>query len=205
MPESLGATATPGALPGRPPAGGRRLVGDSGLWVFVTADTFAFGLFFLIFTLGRYAQPELYRESAGHLNAAVGALNTIILLTSGWLMVLSVEAAKQGARPLLRKRLTLTMLVALGFAVTKIWEYSTKIQAGITLLTDEFFMYYFVFTGVHFLHYLIGMVALMVTLSKAGSDVLDERYQHWIESVAAYWHMVDLLWIVLFPLLYLLR
>lgn len=183
----------------------RRLPGDGGVWVFIMADTLTFGLFFLIFTFGRAAQPALYSESAQRLTVGIGVLNTMILLSSGWLMALAVQAARAGDRALQTRRLTLTMLVAAGFAVTKVFEYTTKVQAGITLLTNEFFMYYFVFTGIHFLHYLIGLVVLAVCLFKARREPLDDAHLVWIESSACYWHMVDLLWIHLFPLLYLQR
>lgn len=210
MPESID-LATPAMAAPRAGAGSRhersarKLPGDSGVWLFITADTFAFGLFFLLFTIGRAEQPALYRESALALVPGIGVLNTMILLTSGWLMVLAVDAARHGDRRLLVQRLLLTMLVASGFAATKVYEYTTKVQAGITLLTNDFYMYYYVFTGIHFLHFLIGLAVLAVCLSKARRDTLDGHYLIWIESSASYWHMVDLLWIMLFPLLYLLR
>jgi nitric oxide reductase NorE protein len=210
MPDSIDIAARPAAAQpelasASAPRPTRHLPGDPGVWVFITADTFAFGLFFVIFTLGRAAQPELYRDSAHALTAGIGVLNTMILLTSGWLMVLAVEAARHGDRQRLVQRLQWTLLVASGFAVTKIYEYTSKVQAGITLLSNDFFMYYYVFTGIHFLHYLIGLAVLAVCLSKARKEPLDSGFLVWIESSASYWHMVDLLWIVLFPMLYLLR
>lgn len=183
----------------------RRLAGDAGLWFFITADTMAFGLFFLLFTLGRMAQPELYSASAQQLSVGLGVINTLILLTSGWLMALAVEAAREGVRARVLRHLVLAMLVGMGFAITKVFEYHTKIKANITMLTNEFFMYYFAFTGVHFLHFLIGIGALLFLLAKARHDAIDDKFRVWIESGATYWHMVDLLWIMLFPLLYLQR
>lgn len=183
----------------------RRLAGDAGVWCFIAADTAAFALFFAVFTCGRMAQPDLYRTSAHALSVPLGVLNTLILLTSGWLMALAVEAARAGARERVVRFITLALLVGSGFAITKVFEYTTKIQAGITLLSNEFFMYYFAFTGVHFLHFLIGIGVLWTLLSKARRDPIDAHFRVWIESGASYWHMVDLLWILLFPLLYLQR
>jgi nitric oxide reductase NorE protein len=185
--------------------GTRRLPGDSGVWVFILADTTAFGLFFLLFTWGRMGNPSLYRDSARHLSVGLGVLNTFILLTSGALMALAVEAARRGERRLVLRYVTGAIGVGLGFAVTKVFEYSTKIKAGFTLLTNDFFMYYYVLTGVHFLHFAVGIVVLLVLRSKARRDAIDARFGAWIESGASYWHMVDLLWIMLFPLLYLQR
>lgn len=185
-----------------PPAA---LPGDPGLWVFILADMTAFALFFLLFTLGRMADPPLYDQSRLALDPAFGIANTLILLTSSWMMVQAVEAARAAERRRTILFLVLTILTGSGFAVTKVVEYAGKVSAGITMLTNDFFMYYFTFTGIHFLHFLIGMGALAVTLAKAWAQPMDAGFRRWVESVGCYWHMVDLLWIMLFPLLYLQR
>ncbi len=181
----------------------RRLAGESGVWVFIGADMAAFGLFFLIFTYGRIAHPALYEHSRQALNPTIGLLSTLFLITSGWMVALAVSAARNGDRNPARILLVLAMLVGAGFAVNKVIEYTAKISVGITMLTNEFFTYYFIFTGIHFIHFLIGMVALALCVSKARHEPSDARFLTWIESVGCYWHMVDLLWIVLFPMLYL--
>jgi nitric oxide reductase NorE protein len=182
-----------------------RLPGDSGVWTFIIADMGAFAMFFLIFTVARVGSPGLFEASRQHLDIWLGLLNTLILLTSSFFMVRAVEAARAGVRAGITRNLALTILIGLGFAVSKMVEYSTKIDAGIGLTTNEFFTYYFVLTGIHFLHYVIGIGALAMMLVKAQRDVLDDRFRIWIESVGCYWHMVDLLWIMLFPMLYLQR
>jgi nitric oxide reductase NorE protein len=182
-----------------------RLPGDSGIWVFIIADMGAFALFFLIFTAGRIASPDMFEKSRQHLDITLGLLNTLILLTSSLFMVRAVEAARAGVRAAVIRNLSLTMLIGSGFAVTKIIEYAAKAHAGIGLTTNEFYTYYFVFTGIHFLHFVIGIGALAMMLMKARRDVLDAKFQTWIESVGCYWHMVDLLWIMLFPMIYLQR
>ena len=182
-----------------------KLPGDSGVWTFIIADMGAFALFFLLFSVGRAGAPDLYEESRQHLNANLGLLNTLILLTSSLFMVRAVEAARMGSRGGVLRNLALTMIVGLGFAVTKVIEYSAKADAGIGLTTNEFFTYYFAFTGIHFLHFVIGIGVLAMMLGKARRDPLDAKFMTWIESAGCYWHMVDLLWIMLFPMLYLLR
>jgi nitric oxide reductase NorE protein len=182
-----------------------RLPGDPGVWLFITADVFVFGLFFLLFSLGRVAHSALYERSRLVLNPALGLTNTLILLTSSWFMVLAVSAAREGARRRVMRNLALAMAVGSVFAVTKIIEYTAKIHAGITMLSNEFFTYYFVFTGVHFLHFLVGMVVLIICWRKAKTQPIDGNYVVWIESSGCYWHMVDLLWVILFPMLYLMR
>jgi nitric oxide reductase NorE protein len=183
----------------------KRLPGDSGIWTFIIADLAAFAMFFLIFSLGRMAAPDLYEESRQHLDINLGVLNTLILLTSSYFMVKAVESARAGERRAVIRNLLLTIGVGLGFAITKAIEYKAKGAAGIGLTTNEFYTYYFAFTGIHFLHFAIGIGALVMMVLKARADALDDKFITWIESVGCYWHMVDLLWIMLFPMLYLLR
>jgi|SRR6516164_5877858 nitric oxide reductase NorE protein len=181
--------------------------GDGGVWVFITADICMFGLFFTIFTWDRSHNISLFEQSRRLLDPNIGLLNTIFLLTSSWFMVGAVHAARSGRRRALLAFLSLAMLAGSGFAVSKIIEYSHKLQAGISMLTNSFFMYYFIFTGIHYLHFLIGMVVLGILWSMGRRSNLpsEPRYLLWVESGACYWHMVDLLWLMLFPLLYLLR
>ena len=182
-----------------------RLPGDYGVWVFVFADMMAFGLFFTLFTFGRISNPELYESSRQALNPMFGLFNTLVLLTSSWFVVLAVHAASRGSRHRVMRYLLLAIVVGGCFAVSKIYEYIEKFRAGISMLTNEFFMYYFIFTGIHFLHFLIGIVVLLVCLGKSQVQSIDQSFLKFIESCGTYWHMVDLLWIVLFPLLYLIR
>lgn len=184
---------------------GVRLPGDSGLWIFIIGDMAAFAMFFLVFSVGRTEAPALYEQSRAMLDANLGLLNTLILLTSSLFMVRAVESARSGDRGAIQRNLVLTMLIGSGFAVTKIIEYVAKAKAGLSPLTNEFFTYYFAFTAIHFLHFVVGLIALAVCLSKAKRDAIDDRFVIWIEATGCYWHMVDLLWIMLFPMLYLLR
>jgi nitric oxide reductase NorE protein len=171
---------------------------------FIVADLMIFGVLFGFFMVGRQAQVALYDRSSAQLNAGFGMLNTLILVTSSWLVARAVHAARRGAPRAVRAQLMAAMGVGAGFAVTKVIEYRDKIAHGITLLTNEFFMFYFVLTGVHFLHFVAGMGALAALWFKAGHEAVDGPLFGWIESGGLYWHMVDLLWIVLFPMLYLL-
>lgn len=187
------------------PAGRRKLAGDEGVWFFIAADMGLFAVLFLLFMTERYKAPVLFETSRQALDPLLGALNTLILVSSSWLVALAVHHARAGRREAVGRYLTLGMVVGAGFALTKIHEYREKIEAGITLLSNDFFMFYFALTGLHFLHFLIGMVVLAVCLAKSRTDAMDRRYVVWIESSGCYWHMVDLLWIVIFPMLYLLH
>lgn len=183
----------------------RRLVGDEGVWFFISADITMFAVLFLLFMSERFKAVSLFEHSRQQLDLALGALNTLILVTSSWFVALAVHSARAGQREAVIRYLGAGMLVGTGFAVSKIFEYSHKISSGITLLTNDFFMFYFALTGLHFLHFLIGMVVLAICVTKCRQGALDANYLVWIESSGCYWHMVDLLWIMLFPMLYLLR
>jgi nitric oxide reductase NorE protein len=135
----------------------------------------------------------------------VGLLNTIFLLTSSWFVVRAVDAARRARRSKLKMNLFLAIAMGAGFGVSKFFEYHAKLQHSITIFTNDFFQYYYIFTGFHFFHFIIGIIALIVILSKAYIEEIDKRYVSLIESGASYWHMVDLLWLMLFPLLYLMR
>lgn len=187
------------------------LPGDSGVWVFIFADMCAFALFFLLFAAGRIAQPDLYAASQQQLDLRLGLANTLILLTSGAFMASAARQARAGAWASARRNLVLTLAVGSLFGVSKAFEWSAKFSHGIGLTTNEFFTYYFVFTGIHFLHFIIGIGVLLVLIarstgvsSKGGGSESGSQLR-WIEASGAYWHMVDLLWIVLFAMLYLLR
>jgi len=197
--------APAGVDSGAPVAGRPRLAGDDGVWFFISADITLFGVLFLLFVTERYKAAPLFESSRQQLEPLFGVFNTLVLLTSSWLVALAVQAARGADRPRLRRRLLLAMVVAAAFAVAKAIEYGQKFAAGITLVTNDFFGFYFALTGLHFLHYLVGMGVLAVCFAKAGRDSLDDRYVVWIESSGCYWHMVDLLWIFIFPMLYLLR
>jgi len=175
------------------------------VWFFITADLMMFAVFFMVFMTARRDEVALFEQSRRHLDPAIGLLNTVILLTSSWLVALAVHAAREGRRSAVTRLLGFGILVGACFAVSKIFEYAAKIASGITLLTNHFFMYYFALTGLHFLHFVVGIVVLTVCWHKSRRDALDGRFLVWIESSGCYWHMVDLLWIFLFPMLYLLR
>jgi nitric oxide reductase NorE protein len=184
--------------------GARRLPGDPGVWLFIAADTFMFALFFSSFMYERTKNVALFNFSQQALNPTIGALNTVFLLSGSWFVVMAVDAAKKCLEKTLVDRLSMALVCGAAFAAAKVLEYRDKVVHGITMLTNDFYMYYFVLTGLHFVHLIIGMVVLAVLLGKARSGITRE-YQRYLESGASYWHMVDLLWIMLFPLLYLVR
>jgi nitric oxide reductase NorE protein len=181
-----------------------RLPGDAGVWLFIAADTFMFALFFSSFMYERTKNVELFNASQLALDPSIGALNTVFLLTGSWFVVMAVEASKRQFRTTLVSCLAAAVACGLAFGTVKLFEYHGKIAHGLTMLTNDFYMYYFALTGLHFVHLVIGIVVLAVLLTMARASTTGD-YQRYLESGASYWHMVDLLWIMLFPLFYLVR
>lgn len=175
------------------------------IWMFLAADSISFGLLFLVFMIERLKQPELFITSAQSLNTVAGLINTLILISGSWLVALAVDASRQGESRKTRGFLMAAIGVSALFAVTKFFEYSGKISAGVTPVSNDFFSFYFALTGFHLVHYLLGMTALIYLASTATTDKLQNAsYRRWLESGALFWHLVDLLWIFIFAMLYLL-
>lgn len=183
----------------------KHIPGEVGIWVFVLGDMFIFDLFFVTFAYYRNLDVALFQQSQAKLNQNWGALNTVLLLTSSWFVVIGMSATRQAYRRMARIFLSLAWLCGLGFGVVKFFEYGEKISHGITLTTNNFFMYYYIFTGIHFLHLLLGMGVLAYMILRLGRNNTLASDLPVLESGASYWHMVDLLWIILFSILYLIK
>lgn len=177
--------------------------GEAGVWILVMGDMMIFALFFCIFVWYRADAVEVYKASQATLNQNIGAINTLLLLASSWFVVMAVNGAKKGARHAIAPMFRLAWLCGFGFGVLKIVEYREKIIHGITLTTNDFYMYYYIFTGIHFFHVLVGLGVLTYLITRARAGACDDATISVYESGATFWHMVDLLWIVLFPLIYL--
>ena len=182
---------------------GERHAAVPSIFIFIAADTASFVLFFAVFMAERLHQVALFSRSARLLDARLGLLNTLILITSGWFVALALAAIRSGRTKLARVRLMLALVVGSIFGIVKIIEYAGKIWHGLTPTTNEFFTFYYILTGVHFLHYLIGMALLLFLLGKVREPADEQTQFLWFTPIAGYWHMVDLLWVFLFPMLYL--
>lgn len=177
--------------------------GDPGIWTFLAADVAMFGIFFLIFVSERAQAVDLFEQSRRLLDPTIGMVNTLFLLTSSWFMVGAAHASRRRRRREARRFVVFAFVAGFGFGALKLTEYGLKIGAGITMLTNDFFTYYFIFTGVHFLHFAAGMIMLALLFRRLRQTRANDGL--WTDSIACYWHMVDLLWLMLFPMLYLMR
>jgi nitric oxide reductase NorE protein len=183
----------------------RHLPGEPGIWIVICGDLMLFSIMFIVFLFYRRDDPALFQASQSQLNQSFGLINTFFMLTSSWFVAMAVEAARTQRIKATVVLFRLGFACGLGFAIVKIAEYAQKIRAGIVINTNDFYMYYYVFTGIHFLHVLIGMgvLAFMAHYATKG-DFAPSTIGHF-ESGACFWHLVDLLWIALFALLYLLK
>ena len=179
--------------------------GDQGVFLFVLADMSMFGLFFSSFVYERLKNVSLFNSSQEALDSNLGAINTLVLLTSSWFVVLAVQAIKRDKISCAPKFLLLAFFCGGVFVAIKFYEYGAKFKAGISMLTNDFYMFYFVLTGIHFIHVIAGMIVLIIIWRNAGKGQYKSTSRRGLESGATYWHMVDLLWIMIFPLLYLMR
>lgn len=184
--------------------GERHLPGGEGIWVFVFLDMAVFALMFGAFMWDRHQSPALFEAGRQALSLNFGGINTLILLTSSMFVVLALDALRHGRTRLAPVFLGLTVACGLAFIASKVLEYGAKLDAGIGLTTDAFFQYYFILTGLHLAHVAVGTLIIAVLALKARSERAGCALGVY-EGGATYWHMVDLLWVCIFPLLYLVR
>ena len=196
-------TVTATLAPGNAPD--KRLPGDLAIWFFILAEMLAFAVFFSAYAFARARHVEEFNLYQQTLDRNLGALNTVLLITGSWFVVLAVQAAHHDNRPAISRNILLGWLCGAGFLVVKVVEYAAKFGAGISMSTNTFYMFYISLTFFHFMHVILGMVILAILWVQARQTVYGSHDAHGLESGAAYWHMVDLLWIVLFPLVYVMR
>lgn len=177
--------------------------GTNGIWTFVFIDMLVFGMFFIVYLSERNRVPEVFAQSQHHVNPWVGLLSTVALLTSSWCVAEAVRAARKGQADRLVRWLTASLLLGLVFVVNKAVEYSGKIAADITPATNSFFSFYFLITGIHFLHVCAGMIFLAHCRARGAEEIGGVRYIKKLENTGLFWHFVDILWLFIFPMLYL--
>lgn len=191
--------------------------GKLGMWLFLATEILLFGGLFVAYTVYRFLHPKLFVDAHKFLNVNLGALNTIVLLFSSLTVVLAIHAAQQNKTRYVVLNLALTILCALAFLVVKYFEYKHKFHAGLLpgmyfkngVLPDPdeihiFFGIYFLMTGLHGFHVLIGIGILTWLMLRTIKGDFSSQYYMPLELGGLYWHLVDVIWIFLFPLLYLI-
>lgn len=199
-----------------------------GMWLFLLTEILLFSGMFVAYTVYRVWHPEVFADAANLLNWQWGAFNTLVLLSSSFTVVLAIHFAQKNDKKKLVAMLVSTFLLACVFLVVKYIEYTAKFEHGIfagraynpdveyllhyvddptNLLSPfaaQFFSIYFVMTGIHGVHVLIGMGLFAWMTKRALNDEFSSEYYTPVEIAGLYWHLVDIIWIFLFPLLYLM-
>jgi len=190
-----------------------RDTGKLGMWIFLFTEMFLFGGLFLVYAVFRNGHSEDFHAAADDLNTFIGTMNTVFLLTSSLTVAMAISAVQKNDNVLAFRLVIITLLLATLFMADKYIEWSHEFRSGIypgsQVLKNMphgellFFGLYFMMTGLHALHVFIGMILLTVSLIKIRKGNIN--YEHYLlfENSGLYWHLVDLIWIFLFPLLYL--
>ena len=182
-----------------------RLAGDLAMWLIILAELLTFGILFVCYAFARSQDVALFNASQLTLDLNSGAINTVLLITGSWCVVRAVKAVRRNASASGVRWLLAALLCGVGFVSLKVIEFSAKLDAGIDLSTNTFYMFYILLTAFHFFHVILGMIFLTVLMFKTWRGAYGSHEHHALETGAAFWHMVDLLWIVLFPLVYVMR
>lgn len=175
--------------------------GKIGVWWFLASEITVFGGLIVSYVVVRLGGTG-WSEAASHLNFPLGLINTFVLLTSSLTMVLAFAVVEERDAKRLRTFLWLTILLGLAFLIIKAFEYAGEFGAGFTPSAGIFWSFYYGMTGLHALHVLGGIVVNAILLIAVTRDILKPN-EHRIELAGLYWHFVDIVWIFLFPLLYL--
>ena len=188
--------------------------GKFGMWIFLLTELFLFGGLFLVYAVFRTKYSHDFHTAALELNTFIGALNTVFLLTSSMTVAMSLTAIQKNQIKTALTLVTITLLFAALFMVNKYFEWTHKFEFRIFPGSDVlrnmprgellFFGLYYMMTGLHALHVLVGMVLLSINLVKIKNGSVNQSQFLLLENSALYWHLVDLIWIFLFPLLYLI-
>ncbi len=185
-----------------------------GMWLFLFTELILFGGMFLLYSVYRFQYADEFHLAAKELNTIMGAFNTAVLLTSSLTMALSIIAIQRDQKVLSILLQLITIFLALFFLVNKYFEWTAKFHHGIYPGSEEllskssgeilFFGLYYVMTGLHGIHVIVGMFLIAVMTRMTRKDIITKDSYVRLENAGLYWHLVDIIWIFLFPLFYLI-
>lgn len=181
------------------------LPGDFAIWMFIFMELLVFFIAFLAYAVVRAQNVEMFNKFQQTLNTELGAINTLLLISSSYFVVRSIQAIKMDDVKACVFWLYAALAGGAGFLILKSFEYYDKFSEGINLSTNTFYMFYLSLTMFHFLHIILGMIILLAVAIKAQRGAYSAENHIGVETGASYWHMVDLVWIILFPLVYIIR
>jgi cytochrome c oxidase subunit III len=186
-----------------------------GMWLFLFTELLLFGGLFLVYVIYRYLNPGAFLMSSLELSIPLGTINTVVLLTSSLSVAMSITAMQKGNRKLSKQLIWATLVFALVFLVIKYFEWAAKFDHGLFPGMEQyialdngsrlFFFLYFFLTGLHGLHVVIGGIVLAFVIYGINKKQVHPHRYVFLENAGLYWHLVDVIWIFLFPLLYLIH
>ena len=179
-------------------------VSKLGMWLFLATELLLFGVLFATYAIFRAKYPEMFHEQHKELDKTIGAINTVVLITSSLTMACGVGSIQRGKQKLTALFIFLTIIGGIVFGINKYFEYGHKFEHHIYPGTSIFFSLYFMMTGLHMLHVFGGVLVLTVMLVLTLKGKFSAKYYTPVELGGLYWHLVDLIWIYLFPLFYLI-
>lgn len=172
------------------------------MWIIIYLELITFGMALIAMVYYGKQEASSFHNSRMLLDTNFGAINTLILISSGFFMVRTVQAVKSFHRKKAKKFLLFTMLLGCLFLVLKTFEYQAKLQAGYVIDHNTFFTFYWLLTLFHVVHVIVGIVILGFMYAGLRNEKKEVNVSD-VESSAAFWHMCDLIWILLFPIIYL--
>jgi cytochrome c oxidase subunit 3 len=186
-----------------------------GMWLFIFTELLIFGGLFLVYSVYRFKNPEAFQIAGEQLNTTIGLINTIILLVSSMTIAMAITAIQRSQKQRSMWLMAVTIILALVFMVNKYFEWSAKIHHGLYPGSEHlkelgagqllFFGLYFLMTGLHALHIIIGVIFIGFVMKFTANNEVNSTDFVYLENAGLYWHLVDLIWIYLFPLFYLIH
>lgn len=184
----------------------RFVPGQPDMWAFVLFEALVFTAYFGFYLFSRARNAELFLQAQAHLELRIGVLNTLVLLLSSWSVARCVQSSRAGEYRAALRDVFITVAFAAVFLFFKVFEWARLVGGGNGLDSNDFFTYYFFLTGIHFVHLLIGFVALgVIVYQLRRAATRSQESQKIVETCATYWHTVDFLWVLIFALLYVVR
>ena len=175
------------------------------IWIIILVELVTFTAGIGAFAWQRSLDPGLFVAAQQNLSASTGLVNTLVLLTSGFFMAEAVRLLKRGKTTDSHRRMHAALALGLAFLAIKGTEYAGKLSNGFDLGYNSFFTFYWLLTGFHFVHVLVGCVILAVLARKTRQGVYHQNNHEDVETGASFWHLCDLIWLLLFPVLYLMK
>lgn len=191
-----------------------REAGKLGMWIFLFTELFLFGGLFLVYAVLRNQYSEDFHTAAAHLDTLIGTINTVVLLVSSMTVAMAITAVQLKHKTRAIGLVAVTIIMALIFMVNKYFEWSHKFELHLWPGSDVmkslehgellFYGLYYMMTGLHAIHVIVGLIILTIVIIKIQKGTINNNHFLLLENGGLYWHLVDLIWIFLFPLLYLI-